>query len=79
MVYTWAVELFDTTALIAVQGFCPPAGWYTNLEWGLWPIVEWVGCLASILFLVRTLLLYNHAYMIVGDCYYSLFSYEYLN
>lgn len=50
--YTWAVELFDTSALIAVQRVCPPYGWLTDREWGLWPLIEWAGCLISICMLV---------------------------
>lgn len=62
VIYTWAVELFDTSALIAVQRYCPPDGWLINIEWGLWPIIEWVGCLASVVCLVRT---YRHCMIIL--------------
>ena len=52
VVYTWAVELFDRTALIAVERYCPPQGWLTDTQWGLWPLIEWVGALFSVVFLV---------------------------
>ncbi len=55
VVYTWAVELFDTSALIAVSRYCPPSGWLTNIQWGLWPLIEWVGALLSVVFFVSPL------------------------
>lgn len=56
VVYTWAVELFNSSALIAVARYCPPDGWLTNADWGLWPLIEWVGALSSIVFLVSALI-----------------------
>lgn len=64
MIYTWAVELFDPSALIAVQRYCPPEGWLTDIEWGLWPLIEWVGALFTVVFLVS-----NY------DCVHGLASY----
>ncbi len=63
VVYTWAVQLFDTSALIAVARYCPPSGWLTNIQWGLWPLIEWVGALSSLVFLVsRPCTLYTSCY-----------------
>ena len=56
VIYTWAVELFDSSALIAVARYCPPADWLTDANWGLWPLIEWVGALSSVVFLVSILI-----------------------
>ncbi len=80
VVYTWAVQLFDTSALIAVARYCPPSGWLTNIQWGLWPLIEWVGALSSLVFLVSrpcTQSLYTSCYILppaLQTCYMLMWS-----
>ena len=56
MVYDWAVKLFsdsnDRNGLMYIFGLSEDRVWLTQSFWGLWPLLEFVGTLSTIFFMV---------------------------
>lgn len=53
MIYANSLDLFSSTMNLGRQyAPLPEEGWLTTEFWGLFPLLEWVGCVASLVFLV---------------------------
>lgn len=56
MIYANSLDLFSSTMNLGRQyAPVPEEGWLTAEFWGLFPLLEWVGCVASLVFLVSGL------------------------
>ena len=56
VIYSRAVTLFSDSRSGFEYRFClnNQPGWLTNEYWGLWPLLEFVGALAAIFFMVMS-------------------------
>ena len=54
MIYVNALDLFSSSVSLGLkyQGLAGE-GWLVDEFWGLYPLLEWVGCAGSVVFLVR--------------------------
>jgi len=54
VIFFSALNLFSDSRAGLQSRFCldSVSGWLTNDYWGLWPLLEFVGVLAAIVFLV---------------------------
>jgi len=54
VIYANAMDLFSSSVNLGrVYGQLTGEGWLVDEFWGLFPLLEWVGCVGSVLFLVR--------------------------
>ena len=53
VIYTNSLDLFSSTMnLRRKYAPLPEEGWLTDEFWGLFPLLEWVGCVTALVFLV---------------------------
>ena len=56
MIYTNSLDLFSSTLNLRRRyAPLPEEEWLTDEFWGLFPLLEWVGCVTALVFLVSRL------------------------